>query len=45
MKDGILSELNSNDEREMYKVHYDTETDFEMGHGCDEQEPNVKNKL
>jgi hypothetical protein len=45
MKDGTLNELKGDDTRELYQVQYDAESDFEMGHGCDEQEPIVKKKI
>lgn len=45
MKEGSLSELKDDDTRELYQVQYDTESDFEMGQGCDEQEPIVKKKI
>ena len=45
MKTGTLSVLKDDDTRELYQVQYDTESDFDMGHGCDEQEPVVKSKI
>ncbi len=45
MKKGNLSILKEDDTRDTFYAEYDTESDYDMGHGCDEQEPIVKRKI
>ena len=44
MKSGTLSILKEDDNREIYQVEYDVDGDFDIGRGCDEQEPVVQTK-